>query len=64
MAKPAFNVAAKIGRQDGEGKDMLVHVGAAWENQKRTGYNVKLDTLPVDFDGFLYLTPPKEDDAR
>jgi len=60
--RPAFNVSAKTGRQDRDHNDILVSVGAAWPNQKGTGFNVKLDTLPVNFDGFLYLVPPKDDD--
>ena len=60
--RPAFNVSAKTGRKDKEGNDMLTNVGAAWPNRNGTGFNVKLDTLPVTFDGFLYLSPPKDDD--
>ena len=61
--RPAYNVAAKVVRKDGDSsKDTLVPVGAAWPNRNGTGYNVKLDVVPVDFDGWLYLSPPKDDE--
>jgi hypothetical protein len=62
--RPAYIVRAKTGRQDGDGKDIFVSVGAAWHWQNGSGFNVKIDTLPVAFDGYLLLAEPKDDDQR
>jgi hypothetical protein len=59
--RPAFSVSAKGDRKDKDGNVNLVPVGAAWPNKKGTGYNVKLDSVPIAFDGWLYLSPPKDD---
>jgi hypothetical protein len=61
-SKPAFNVRAKTGRKDAEDRDIFVTVGAAWPWNSGNGYNVKIDTLPVNFDGYLLLTEPKDDE--
>jgi hypothetical protein len=61
-AKPAFMVRAKTGRQDAQERDIFVTVGAAWPWERGNGYNVKIDTLPVAFDGYLLLAEPKEDE--
>jgi hypothetical protein len=64
MAKghmPAFNVRAKTGRKDDNDKDIFMTVGAAWPFQNGTGFNVKINALPVNFDGQLMLVEPKDD---
>ena len=43
----------------GEGESHFVRVGAAWKN-RREGFNVRLDALPVD--GKLVLLPPRQRD--
>ncbi len=60
--KPAYVVRAKTGRQDADQKDIFVTVGAAWHWERGNGFNVKIDTLPVAFDGYLLLAEPKDDD--
>ena len=44
-----------------EVKSYFNRVGAAWAN-KRGGYNVRLDALPVN--GELVLLPPREEESR
>lgn len=61
-SRPAFSVRAKTGRKDDQDKDIFVTVGAAWKWQNGTGYNLKIDTLPVAFDGYLLLTEPKDEE--
>jgi hypothetical protein len=63
-SKPAFVVRAKTGRQDGQDRDIFVTVGAAWSWENGRGYNVKIDTLPVNFDGYLLLAEPKDDERQ
>ena len=59
--RPVYNVRAKTGRQDGEGKDIFTTVGAAWPFERGDGLNVRINMLPIGFDGQLMLVPPKDD---
>ena len=58
---PTFNVRAKTGRKDEGGNDIFMTVGAAWEFKNGTGYNLKINALPVGFDGHLMMVEPKDD---
>jgi hypothetical protein len=60
-SRPLYNVRAKTGRKDGEGKDIFTTVGAAWSFDSGDGLNVRLNLLPVNFDGHLMLVPPKDE---
>ena len=55
--KPVFNARA---RQDPDSEHMTT-IGAAWKFKQGEGYVVKLQSLPVNWDGSLILVPPKED---
>jgi hypothetical protein len=59
--RPAYTVRAKTGRKDGDGKDIFVTVGAAWPFGSGEGFNVRINMLPVAFDGTLMLIPPKDE---
>jgi hypothetical protein len=59
-SRPLYNVRAKTGRKDGEGKDIFTTVGAAWSFESGDGLNVRLNMLPINFDGHLMLVPPKD----
>jgi hypothetical protein len=59
--RPAYNVRAKTGRKDESDRDVFVTVGAAWPFGSGEGFNVKINMLPVNFDGQLMLIPPKEE---
>jgi hypothetical protein len=59
--RPAYTVRAKTGRKDGEGKDIFTTVGAAWPFGNGDGFNIKVNMLPINFDGQLMLIPPKEE---
>jgi hypothetical protein len=37
-------------------------IGAAWQNQDKKGFAVKLDALPVD--GYVLLRVPKDEPAK
>jgi len=56
--KPAFNVRA---RQEPDSEYMTT-IGAAWPFKDGTGYVVRLQSLPVKWDGTFVLVPPKESD--
>ncbi len=60
-SRPIYNVRAKTGRKDEHDKDIFMTVGAAWSFNSGDGLNVKIDALPVNFDGFLMLVPPKDE---
>jgi hypothetical protein len=59
--RPVYNVRAKTGQKDGEGRDIFTTVGAAWPFNQGDGLNVRINLLPVNFDGQLMLVPPKDD---
>lgn len=57
--KPAFRARAKIDPAE----DHRVTIGAAWPFREGEGYVVRLETIPVNWDGSFLLVPPKEDPA-
>lgn len=59
--RPSYTVRAKTGRKDGDGKDIFTTVGAAWPFGSGEGFNVRINMLPVNFDGTLMLIPPKDE---
>ena len=59
--RPVYNVRAKTGQKDGEGRDVFTTVGAAWPFNQGDGLNVRINLLPINFDGQLMLVPPKDE---
>ena len=59
--RPAYTVRAKTGRKDGEGNEIFATIGGAWPFNNGEGFNVRINVLPVNFDGTLMLVPPKDD---
>lgn len=59
--RPVYNVRAKTGRKDDNGNDIFTTVGAAWPFNQGDGLNIRINMLPVNFDGQLMLVPPKDD---
>ena len=59
--RPTHNIRARTGRQDGEGKDILMTVGAAWQHQNGNGFNLQVNTLPVGFDGYLMVIERRDE---
>jgi hypothetical protein len=55
--KPVFNVRA---RQEPDSEYMTT-IGAAWRFKQGEGYVVRLQTIPVNWDGSCVLVPPKDD---
>ncbi|WP_395019816.1 hypothetical protein [Dongia sp.] len=43
--------------------DYMVTIGAAWPFKEGEGMVVKLQSLPIQWDGDFILVPPKEDDS-
>jgi hypothetical protein len=56
--RPTHVVQAKTGRTNEQGKHIYIIVGNAWVNDE--GISLKLETLPVNFDGSLYLAERRE----
>lgn len=56
--RPTHVVQAKTGRQTNEGKNVYVIVGNAWVSDE--GISLKLESLPINFDGSLYLAERKD----
>jgi hypothetical protein len=59
VALPSHTVRAKTGRKDNEGKEIYTQIGVAWENDN--GFAIKLNVIPIGFDGSLYVNPNRED---
>jgi hypothetical protein len=59
--RPNYTVRAKTGRKDESDRDIFVTVGAAWPFGSGEGFNVRINMLPVNFDGTLMLIPPKDE---
>jgi len=56
--KPVFNARAKKGPES----EYMTTIGAAWAFKEGEGYVVRLESLPVNWDGSFILVPPKEGD--
>lgn len=59
--QPTHQVRAKTGRKDTEGNDIFFNVGAAWPFRNGDGFSIKLNAVPVGFDGTLLLSPVKDE---
>ena len=59
--RPAYSVRAKTGRKDDDGKDIFATIGGAWPFNNGGGFNVRINVLPVNFDGTLMLLPSKDE---
>ena len=56
--KPVFNARAKKGPES----EYMTTIGAAWAFKEGEGYVVRLESLPVNWDGSFILVPPREGD--
>ena len=54
--KPVFNARAKKEPES----EYMTTIGAAWAFREGEGYVVRLERLPVNWDGSFILVPPKE----
>lgn len=59
--RPTHVVQAKTGRTNAEGKNVYMIAGSAWVTDN--GISLKIDQLPVPFDGSLYLAE-REDNGH
>ena len=61
MAKIKYTVAAKMGTymKDGEEKARWHTMGNCFENDKGQ-LSIKIDSIPVNFDGWISLFAPKD----
>ena len=59
VKKPAFIVYSVIEKPNAT-KPYFHAVGAAWPNKKGDGFNIQLDSLPLDRN--LTMLPPKPDE--
>lgn len=41
-------------------KSIWTRIGAAWPHEEGKGFSIQLEALPLNFDGRLVLTEPKE----
>lgn len=56
--KPAYNARAK---KDPDSEYMIT-IGAAWTFKDGDGYVVRLESLPVNWDGTFILVPPRDNE--
>ena len=57
---PKFYAYA-FSKKGAESSDFGIRIGAAWATAKGDGLNLRIDALPLNFDGNITLTPPKSD---
>jgi hypothetical protein len=55
--KPTFFARAK----QTPDSDRFVTIGAAWKFKEGEGYVVKINTVPVQWNGDILLVPPKDE---
>ena len=63
MSKPTHNIIYKARRyqaEDGSTKHAYSTIGAAWPDEHGQINRIKLDTIPVTWDGILYLRTREE----
>jgi hypothetical protein len=60
MAQPDFIAYSLVSTKD-KNKDYWHRLGAAFKQAKSGGYNLQLNSLPLD--GRIVLMPPKQDEA-
>lgn len=57
---PDLIARAVVAKGKNGGKDFFQTIGAAWQRDGGEGYSVKLQTLPVGWDGSFTLVVPRE----
>lgn len=62
MAKLYDAVVTQRYQQNGEDKKRYINVGAVFEGQN--GLSLKLDSIPVNFDGWIQFYEPKPKEER
>ena len=63
MTKPTFNViykARSYAGEDGKQRHAYQTIGAAWSDDNGGIARIRLDTVPVSWDGTLYLRERQE----
>lgn len=63
MSKPTHNLVYKARSytgEDGQTKHVYATIGAAWPGDDGLLNRIKLDTIPVSWDGTLYLRAREE----
>lgn len=61
--RPDFVARAVVQKAKNQNeKDFFQTIGAAWQRQNGEGFTVKLQTVPVQWDGSFVLMPPRDGD--
>jgi hypothetical protein len=61
-SRPTHVVRANTGRKDQKGNDVFMTVGAVWPFERGDGFNIRINALPVPFDGHLMVVPSKDEE--
>jgi hypothetical protein len=61
--RPKYIAFAVKNRGDNK-KGIWTRLGAVWPTKDGEGLNIRLEALPIDFDGQLTLLPPRDNDAE
>ena len=65
--KPTHDAVAKTGSftgQDGKTRNAYLTIGAAWPGDDGAINRIKLDSLPINWDGMIYLRERGTTDAE
>lgn len=58
--KPTHSAVAKTGTytgRDGNSRNSYLPIGAAWSDEGGSVERIKIDNLPISWDGMIYLRP-------
>ncbi len=65
-SKPTHDAVTKSGSftgRDGKERSSYRTIGAAWPDENGALNRIRLDAIPIDFDGVIYLRAREEKDA-
>ncbi|RAH96052.1 hypothetical protein DLJ53_33430 [Acuticoccus sediminis] len=62
-SKPTHDVVTRVGSftgRDGKARASYRTIGAAWPDENGAINSIRLDVIPIDFDGVIYLREREE----
>ena len=66
-SKPTHDVVFKSGTftgNDGKERHAYRTIGAAWPDENGTPNRIRIETVPVHWDGIIYLRPREVDESK
>ena len=64
MSKKPTLIAYSVKERGENQKPVWIKLGGAWPHENGNGFTIQLDALPLNFDGRIVLTEPKQDESK